>query len=227
MAKENLVTRRQLLKVSGISALALSASSVLGSRALEMCQVTPRQPEGPFYPISDQDDKNTDLTVVDGKTELALGSLIYLSGKIIDQGCAPVANAVVEIWQACATGKYNHPGDRNNPSVLDTNFQYWGIAVTSASGEYNFKTIKPGHYEAGPGWIRPPHIHFKVHKRGIKELITQMYFEGNQFNEADLILKDIPRGEWGSVVRPMLARGDEAGRKAYDMSFDISVKRLI
>lgn len=227
MAQEKFLSRRGLLKIGGLSALALGASRVFSATTLDTCEATPKQPEGPFYPIADQDDKNTDLTVVTGKTQMAQGIIIYLAGTVIDQTCAPVANAIVEIWQACATGKYNHPGDRNNPNALDPHFQYWGIAVTNGVGEYNFKTIAPGHYEAGPGWIRPPHIHFKVHKRGIKELITQMYFEGNSYNESDLILQEIPRSEWSSVVRPMIERPRENGRQVYNMTFDISVRRLV
>jgi protocatechuate 3,4-dioxygenase beta subunit len=134
---------------------------------------------------------------------------------------------MVEIWQACQTGRYSHPGDDDNPAPLDPNFQYWGIAITDADGKYDFKTIVPGHYPAGEKWIRPPHIHFKVHKLGIRELITQMYFAGNQYNESDLILKNIPRNEWPSVVRETTAREPENGRAALDINFDITVERLV
>lgn len=220
-------SRRKLLKWGGASAIALGAGSVIANSISAVCASTPKQPEGPFYPISDQPDKNTDLTVVDGKRELAQGTILYLSGIVQDQHCAPVANVTVEIWQACKTGRYNHPGDDENPSPLDPNFQYWGIALTNTQGRYDFKTIVPGHYLAGPNWMRPPHIHFKVHKRGLSELITQMYFAGNQYNENDLILKKIPRHEWPSVVREMRARPQENGRDVVEMNFDISVDKLI
>ncbi len=221
------LSRRKLLKVGGMSALAIGASGAIANSISAICENTPKQPEGPFYPITDQPDKNNDLTLVAGKSQIALGSIIYLSGLVIDQNCAPVENAVVEIWQACESGRYNHPGDRDNPRALDPNFQYWGITTTNAAGAYNFKTIIPGHYPAGGTWIRPPHIHFKVHKRGIRELITQMYFVGNQYNEGDLILKEIPRDQWPSVVRERHARPSENGRATFDMTFDIGVKRLI
>lgn len=220
-------SRRKLLKIGGMSALAIGASGALANGIAAICERTPKQPEGPFYPIADQPDKNNDLTLVAGKTDIALGSIIYLAGKVQDQHCEPVANVMVEIWQACESGRYNHPGDNENDSPLDPNFQYWGIAMTDAAGGYNFKTILPGHYPAGPNWIRPPHIHFKVHKRGIRELITQMYFAGNQYNEHDLILKGIPRSEWDSVVRETHPRSSEHGRPTFDMSFDISVERLV
>jgi protocatechuate 3,4-dioxygenase beta subunit len=226
MKNDSLFSRRRLLKIGGISAIALGASGSVARGIAEICEATPKQPEGPFYPVEDQPDKNNDLTMVVGKTEMALGNIIYLSGIVKDQNCQPVPGVLVEIWQACETGKYNHPGDHENPNPLDPNFQYWGISISNAEGRYDFKTILPGHYSAGPNWIRPPHIHFKVHKRGIRELITQMYFAGNRYNDGDLILKAIPRDEWPSVVRETVVRPSENGRETFEVSFDISVQRL-
>ncbi len=220
-------SRRNLLKVGGLSALALGAGGALASGVAAVCDRTPPQPEGPFYPIADQPDKNNDLTMVAGHNDMADGTLLYLTGKVLDQNCAPVANAMVEIWQACKTGRYNHPGDAESPQPLDPHFQYWGIAMSDNAGSYNFKTVIPGHYLAGGEWIRPPHIHFKVHKRGFRELTTQMYFAGNQYNEADLLLKRIPRDEWPSVVRETRERAAENGRSAFDVTFDINVERLV
>lgn len=227
MTKEGGFSRRKLLKIGGMSALAIGASGALANNINALCEETPKQPEGPFYPVRDQADKNNDLTIVTGKTELALGNFIYLTGKVLDQDCATVPNCIVEIWQACESGRYNHPGDDENNSPLDPNFQYWGITVTDNQGRYSFKTILPGHYSAGPNWIRPPHIHFKIHKRGIRELITQMYFAGNPLNEKDLILERVPRNEWDSVVRPTIPRASENRRAAFDVVFDINVERLV
>lgn len=221
------ISRRGILKIGGLSALAMGASRVMGNNLTEICEQTPPQPEGPFYPVRDQRDKNNDLTMVTGKLHMAQGKIIYLSGKVVDQNCEPVEGVMVEIWQACESGRYNHPGDSQNPSPLDPNFQYWGIEVTNSEGAYNFKSIIPGHYSAGANWIRPPHIHFKVHKRGIRELISQMYFAGNQYNAGDLILQKIPLLERDSVVRPLSPRTPENGREAFDVTFDISVERLV
>ena len=160
-----------------------------------------------------------------GKTARALGDIIYLSGTVRDQHCAAVPNVVVEIWQACTSGRYNHPGDESD-SPLDPNFQYWGIVSTDTSGSYRFKTIIPGHYYASANWIRPPHIHYKVHKKGYRELVTQMYFAGNQYNDGDLILKGIPEAERGQVVRNLNPRPGEEGRNCFDISFDLTIHRI-
>jgi protocatechuate 3,4-dioxygenase beta subunit len=98
---------------------------------------------------------------------------------------------LIELWQACNSGKYNHPDD-TNVATADHNFQYWGKCCSGSNGEYIFKTIIPGSYKAAENWIRPPHLHFRIAKRGYYELITQMYFEGCELNSTDKILLDTP-----------------------------------
>lgn len=227
MAQGNDLSRRGMLKLSSIGLATLGASSLIGSNIAAICTRTPKQPEGPFYPVRDQADKNTDLTLVDGKTELAKGQILHVSGVVQDQNCDPIKGVVVEIWQACETGRYNHPGDEENPSILDENFQYWGITATNDAGEYSFKTIIPGHYEAAPGWIRPPHIHYKVHKRGYRELITQLYFKGNQYNEADRILRAVPRADRDAVVKDLISRPHEHNRPTFGINFDLSLEKIV
>lgn len=200
------LTRRDWLRTS-VSTIGLLGAGALFGRVQNVCTQTPDQPEGPFYPVRDQHDKNSDLTLVAGHTNRALGQVIYVEGVVSDDVCKPVAGAVVEIWQACATGRYNHPGDADNSGALDPDFQYWGITTTNAQGEYSFKTILPGHYRADENWMRPPHIHFKVHKRGYHELTTQMYFAGNVYNDGDLILRRLSDTEKDAVVIAMDPQG--------------------
>ena len=162
------------------------------------CGLTPAQTPGPFYPGESLFHADNDLTQVPGQGR-AQGQIVYVKGRVVDQNCKPIANATVEIWQACASGKYNSAKDPN-PAPLDHGFKYWAEASTDANGEYMFKTIIPGEYPADTDWIRPPHIHFKVSHLGHRELVTQMYFKGNPRNERDLILQGIPAGERAGVV---------------------------
>ena len=143
-----------------------------------------------------------DLTTVRGRNGRAQGQLIYVLGTVLDENCQPVPQALVEIWQACASGKYNHPGD-SNPAPLDPYFQYWGRSLTNEQGRYLFKSVVPGAYPAGNGWIRPPHIHFKVHRLGFHELTTQMYFAGNKYNTGDRILSQLPPAERNKLIVPL------------------------
>lgn len=200
MSKEKSLNRRKLIRnsLTAIGAMTLVGK---GLHAQSLCSLnTPNQPAGPFYPEQDQLDKNTDLTQVQGNTELALGEVIVMKGEVTNQLCVPLKGALVEIWQACATGKYNHSGDPNS-AVLDPNFQYWGQAITNDFGEYSFKTIKPGAYPANRTWMRPPHIHLKAHLRAHQELTTQVYFsEDKTLNQSDRILQQLSAEERKSVI---------------------------
>lgn len=179
-------------------------SRVFGQSLQDLCLPTPPQTEGPYYPPQAQIDalldKDNDLTQVKGKTGRAMGQVIYILGQVRDLQCRPIEGALVEIWQASANGRYNHPRDRFNAAPLDPHFQYWGKTLTDQEGHYLFKTIIPGRYLAGPGWIRPSHIHFKVHGHSRQELTTQMYFTGDPYHQKDYILNDVPPTERKRVI---------------------------
>lgn len=191
--------RRQFLK-TGVGAVSLVAVSSSFARAFaRQCLLTPAQTPGPFYPGEDKYQPGFDLTSIPGHAARAAGQVIYVRGKVLDKNCQPVEGVTVEIWQACASGRYNNPKDTHD-APLDPNFRYWSEVFTDASGEYAFKTIKPGSYPAGPNWTRPPHIHFKIAKLGYRDLITQMYFQGEALNEKDFILQEVPAAERNRVV---------------------------
>jgi len=188
-------SRRKFFKktiLAGSSLVMMNSSSAA-------CIITPAQTEGPFYPIEDQLDTDTDLVFKKGASKKARGKVVYVKGRVLDQQCKPVERALVEIWQACDTGKYNHPNDPNS-APLDPNFQYWGKAITNKKGEYIFRTIIPGAYPATSTWKRPPHIHFKVSIRGYEELVTQMYFKGESLNQGDKILQSLSELEKKNVI---------------------------
>ncbi|MCO4794070.1 MAG: hypothetical protein KC493_10175 [Bacteriovoracaceae bacterium] len=185
------LSRRKLLSRT----LAAGGAALIGGKALaKSCGITPDQTEGPFYPIVDQEDKSNDLTHVKGRSQRAKGEVAILKGIVQDEFCKPIQGAMVEIWQACESGKYSHPSDPN-PAQLDPNFQYWGQAITNAKGEYSFKTIVPGAYPADSTWVRPPHIHFKVHLRGFEELTSQLYWKGHPLNKKDRVLQSLSNKE--------------------------------
>jgi len=190
--------RRKFIVGSFVTGLSVKAAA---TAALDQCGsvFTPSQTQGPFYPGERSFGLDTDLTWVPGRSTRALGDVIYVRGRVVDHLCRPIENANVEIWQACATGKYNSQRDPN-PAVLDPNFKYWAETFTNKNGEYMFKTIRPGAYPAADDWDRPPHIHFKVTKLGYHELITQMYFEGEALNDRDLIIRNLPSPERDSVI---------------------------
>lgn len=221
MSEHRNISRRSLLSLSlGVTAGAMGLR-VLGPLAPESCRITPAQTSGPFYPIRDRKDEDSDLTYVRGRGGHAEGEVLFVEGRVTDEACEPVAGAVVEIWQANAHGRYDHEEDPN-PAPLDPNFQGWGHAVTDAEGRYRFRTIRPGPYPATESWTRAPHIHFKVAKRGFHELTTQMYFEGAALNADDLLLRELSPEERAEVVisagEPTGAGEDTVARYTFDIT---------
>ncbi len=114
-------------------------------------------------------------------------------GRVLNLSGEPVRTAKVEVWQANTYGRYMHPSDPN-PAPLDPNFEGAAILTTDSEGRYRFKTIKPAAYPAGPNMMRPAHIHFQATGRQDR-LVTQMYFEGDPYNETDPFLKSAGRKE--------------------------------
>jgi protocatechuate 3,4-dioxygenase beta subunit len=110
-----------------------------------------------------------------------LGERIFVSGRVLDDNNRPVRNALIEIWQANAAGRYLHHADTHN-APLDPNFTGYGRVLTDDRGHYHFTTIKPGAYPWGNhhnAW-RPQHIHLSLFGAGIlSRLVTQMYFPGD------------------------------------------------
>jgi protocatechuate 3,4-dioxygenase, beta subunit len=190
-----LITRRRLMQ-TGLGACAMAAASPLLAATPG---VTPAQIEGPFFPTRDQADKDVDLTHVEGHSARALGEVIEVAGQVLDPEGAPLAGALVDVWQANHHGRYAHEKDPN-PAPLDPDFQGWARITTDAEGRWSIRTIKPGAYPVNPGWSRPPHIHFKVALRGYRELITQMYFAGEPLNEVDRLLLEVPEDQRARLV---------------------------
>lgn len=205
----------------------LMALVPISAWADDRCAVTPRQTEGPYYPPKAQReaqaDTNNDLTRIGGQPGQATGQIIYVTGQVRDRQCRPIAGAIVEIWQASENGRYRHPRDRDNPAPLDPNFQYWGKMVTDPEGRYRFKTIKPGAYQAGPRWMRPPHVHVKVTHPDFGDFITQLYFAGDPYQDKDRILQTVPDEERERVVVHLEEPGvdDKSGAKV--ARFDLTL----
>jgi protocatechuate 3,4-dioxygenase beta subunit len=188
------LSRRDLLRFSfrfGLSAaavpmwLASYARRVEAGGFAQALARTPAQTEGPFYPTKLPLDVDNDLLIINDAITPAVGAITHLTGRVLDTAGNPVRNAVVEIWQVDNHGAYLHTGSSNRDR-RDANFQGFGRFLTSSTGEYYFRTIKPVPY---PG--RTPHIHYKVKKGGKEILTTQCYVKGHPGNERDGILRGI------------------------------------
>jgi protocatechuate 3,4-dioxygenase, beta subunit len=177
---------------------------------------TPRQTEGPYYPVDWTGDADADLVQVVGEAARANGQVFHLQGRVLDLQGQPLAGTRIEIWQCDAQGVYRHPRDETGGRRREPGFQGRGGAMTDGAGAYRFRTIKPVPY---PG--RTPHIHVKVMAPQRSALITQMYVAGEPLNERDSLLGRIrdPRQRESLLVRLEPAERLEPG--ALTGTFDI------
>jgi protocatechuate 3,4-dioxygenase beta subunit len=216
-------TRREFLGY-GLGAVA-AGGLIAGSAEAATKAATAPVTEGPFYPIHKQQDRDADLTRFDGRKERAEGELTLVEGVVMDADGKPIAEALVDIWQCNAAGRYHHERDPN-PAPRDPNFQGWAQVLSDADGRYSFLTVKPGAYSVDKRWARPPHIHFKVSKRGFHELTTQMFFAGEPLNDADQLFQAIPTDERKSVVAELGKATTADGEEALHCGFDVVLSRV-
>ena len=142
------------------------------------------------------------------------GEVITLEGVVLDADGKPVPDAMIEIWQANAAGRYASPDDDRTEIPLDEGFVGFGRASTSEEGLYRFKTVTPGAVPGPGNSLQAPHIAVSVFGRGIiKRLATRVYFEGQAANDADPILALVP-----TERRPtLLARKTEGDAWRFDI----------
>jgi protocatechuate 3,4-dioxygenase alpha subunit len=146
-------------------------------------QATTSQTVGPYFKIG-LEWLNRDDMVVDGTS----GERITVQGRVLDGDRVPVPDAMLEIWQANAHGKYDHPEDTQD-KPLEPGFKGYGRVPTTAEGVFRFVTIKPGAVPGPDGKEQAPHLVISVFMRGVlRRLVTRIYFPDEPRNAADLIL---------------------------------------
>jgi protocatechuate 3,4-dioxygenase alpha subunit len=183
-----------------------------------MSGITPSQTVGPYYAIAltpgDYDwpaSAGNNLVTPD-----ASGERIRIEGRVLDGDGKPVNDAMIEIWQADAAGRYAHPADkRANPNAA---FKGFGRAGTDESGSYRFETVKPGAV-VGPKGSQAPHVVVAVFARGmLRQCYTRLYFSDEK-NEADPVLALVPQERRATLM----ARRQNGGAQAV-YRFDIRLQ---
>ncbi|HUC10798.1 MAG TPA: protocatechuate 3,4-dioxygenase subunit alpha [Stellaceae bacterium] len=142
---------------------------------------TPSQTVGPFFHIGLDRPGWADLT-----TGNPQGERIVVAGRVTDGDGAPVPDACLEFWQANAAGRYAHPDDTRTDKPLDPNFRGFGRVSTTADGNFQVNTIRPGPVPGRGNALQAPHIAVALFARGLlKQLYTRIYFAGDPLNETD------------------------------------------
>lgn len=149
--------------------------------------ITPSQTVGPFfaYALTPRAYGGAELATEQVATDGVAGERIRVEGAVHDGDGAPVGDAMIEIWQADAQGRFNTSGNAG--------FTGFGRAETTAEGGFHFDTILPGTIPAPNGRTQAPHLSMSVFARGLLvRLATRIYFEGEPANETDPVLALVP-----------------------------------
>jgi protocatechuate 3,4-dioxygenase beta subunit len=195
MANRN---RRQFLKAGAAGMLFFTRPGLFAQTLV----TTPEQTLGPYYPDRMPLDLDNDLLRIDDNITPAVGQVTWLSGRVLGRNGLPLRNALVEIWQADTNGAYIHT--RSPIANRDANFQGYGKFLTGRTGEYLFRTVKPGLY---PGRTR--HIHAQITTAGGEKLVSQVYVAGDSLNANDSVLNGIrDAAQRNSVIVPFNAVAD-------------------
>jgi protocatechuate 3,4-dioxygenase, alpha subunit len=165
---------------------------------------TPSQTVGPFFHLGLDRPEWGDLTRGN-----PAGERIAIEGRVIDGDGAPVPDAMIELWQANASGRYNHPEDRQDDKPLDPNFRGFGRVATDGEGRFRVVTIKPGPVPGRGNALQAPHINVAVSARGMLiHLYTRIYFADEPLNAGDPLLSSIDDAK---VRGTLVARPTGAG----------------
>ena len=159
--------------------------------------LTGSQTVGPFFAptLLREDARRNVLT----RPETA-GERIRIEGRVLDGDGMAVPDAMVEIWQANAHGRYNHPADQG-PAALDPTFTGFGRSGSAEDGSYWFETIKPGPVPFDGEKLQAPHICVTVFARGLlNHLVTRLYFEDEPTNAGDPLLKCVPNDRQATLL---------------------------
>ncbi len=138
------------------------------------------------------------------------GERIRIEGRVFDATGEAMRDVLLEIWQANAAGRYNHPADRQE-KPLDPAFRGWGRTGTDfQTGLFVFETVKPGAVPGRRGRrAMAPHVNFWLAARGINTgLATRMYFADEaEANANDPVLNIVEQNaRRATLIAPLALR---------------------
>ncbi len=164
--------------------------------------LTSSQTVGPFFApaLLREDARRNVLTRPE-----TVGERIRIEGRVLDGDRLPVPDAMVEIWQANAHGRYHHPADSGS-AALDPSFLGFGRSGTEEDGSYWFETIKPGPVPFNKECMQAPQIGVTVFARGLlNHLVTRLYFEDEPTNAEDPVLQCVPNERRATLMASRVA----------------------
>jgi protocatechuate 3,4-dioxygenase alpha subunit len=156
----------------------------------------PSQTVGPFYHFG----LTTNQALACLTSAQAKGERIRLRFRLLDGDGSPVPDGMIELWQADASGKYDHPADPQEKAP-DPNFCGFGRLSADAEGKCVFQTVRPGRVPDGRGGCQASHINVTVFARGLLvRLTTRVYFEGDPALAEDPVLALVPENRRSTLL---------------------------
>ena len=157
--------------------------------------VTSSQTVGPFFDIGLRRFCCADLLAPGMSSER-----VVIEGRVLDGDSVPVPDALIEIWQANAHGKYAHPED-TQAKPLDPGFKGYGRIATDDEGRFRIVTLKPGPVPGPEGTTQAPHLEISVFMRGLlKRLVTRIYFPDDPLHMNDPVLARVDRARRRTLI---------------------------
>jgi protocatechuate 3,4-dioxygenase alpha subunit len=129
----------------------------------------------------------------------ATGERIRIEGRVIDGDGLAITDAMLEIWQADAQGRYANP--RDTRALPNTQFKGFARSATDKDGVYSFDTIKPGSVPGLQGKPQAPHILFGIFSRGmLRQVHTRLYFDDEAATASDSIMMLVPEDRRSTLI---------------------------
>jgi protocatechuate 3,4-dioxygenase, alpha subunit len=171
------------------------------NKAVRRLEPTPWCTVGPYFSVT-VNDANSARGIAAPEVK---GERVKLICAVFDRDGECVPDTMIEIWQANADGKYDHPADRQAKSI-DSSFRGFGRQITDQSGACEFETIKPGRVPGPRGALQAPHLEVGVFTRGVlKHLTTRIYFSGDAANAECPVLALVPKARRATLIAQPVA----------------------
>jgi protocatechuate 3,4-dioxygenase alpha subunit len=167
---------------------------------------TPSQTVGPYFTMRIGAEGENVLT-----TPETVGERIRVEGFVYDGDRKHIEDALIELWQANAAGRYQHPADDRDDAPVDSAFSGFGRCASDfKTGAYSFLTIKPGPVPHPNGRLQAPHISLIIQARGMLDpTYTRVYFSDEaDANAADPVLATVPADRRGTLIAVRVEDGD-------------------
>ncbi|MCY4003542.1 MAG: protocatechuate 3,4-dioxygenase subunit alpha [Rhodospirillales bacterium] len=188
-----------------------------------MQRQTPSQTIGPFFGFSLVPEQygfaGTSIASGTMVTDDASGQRIRIVGRVFDGAGAVIPDALIEIWQADATGRCDGFTSKPPSGPSDAPFTGFGRVGTGARSDarFEFETVKPGSVDG----LQAPHLQVTLFMRGLlRHVATRIYFaDEHEANLRDPVLRAVPRGRRDTLIARCT---DSHSSRTY--SFDIHMQ---